>query len=262
MAADTTLYDIGCFLLATMLVSFGLAGFIIRLRRSRPELSVGLPIAVGVGARILAIAGVSIAGVELTLRGGDELKFLQGARKVAASGFDSSLWLPNEMHRLHEIVFALQIKLGDFPDGALRVTQVGIAMLGIILIVAAIHDLAGPRAARIGAWVLALEPASIFFNSILHREPLLVLASGLVVFGGTKIWAKLELRGVLVLGLGCAIALGTRPYAAWFLITGGLLLILHASLRQVGTALRSVPLVYAVAIVVAVAAPAVLALTS
>jgi hypothetical protein len=135
-------------------------------------------------------------------------------------------------------------------------------MVGIVLIVAALYDLAGPRAARLGAWVLALEPANILFNSILHREPLLVLASGLVVLGGTKIWTKLDLRGVLLLGLGCAIALETRPYAAWFLITGGLVLVLHASLRQIGTKLRTVPIVYAVAIVIAAATPAVLALTS
>jgi hypothetical protein len=82
------------------------------------------------------------------------------------------------------------------------------------------------------------------------------------VFGGSKIWAKLELHGVLVVGLGCVIALGTRPYAAWFLITGALLLILHASLRQVGTRLRSIPLIYAVAFIIAAAAPAVLSLTS
>jgi len=135
-------------------------------------------------------------------------------------------------------------------------------MLGIVLVLAAIYDLAGPRAARVGAWVLVLEPASIFFNSILHREPLLVLASGLVVFGGARIWAKLELRGVCVLGLGCALALGTRPYAAWFLMTAGLLLLLHASLRQMGTKLRSLPLIYVAMIVIAAATPAVLALTA
>lgn len=160
------------------------------------------------------------------------------------------------------MVFALQIKFADFPDMALRITQVGIALLGVLLIVAAIYDVAGPRAARLGMWVLALEPAGVFFNSILHREPLLVLASGLVVFGGAKVWAKLELRGVLLLGLGCLIAVATRPYAGWFLITGGLLLTLFAALRQVGTRLRSIPLIYAVAIVVVVAAPAVLSLTS
>lgn len=260
--SDTTLYDIESVLFATLFVSFGLATIVLRLGRTRPRLALGVPVAIGVAVRIIAAAAVSISGLGFTLRGGDELGFLRGARTVAASGFDSGLWFPSQSHRLHEIVFALQIKLGDFPDGALRVTQVGIAMLGIILIVAAIYDLAGPRAARFGAWVLALEPASIFFNSILHREPLLVLASGLVVFGGAKIWTKLDLRGMLMLGLGCAIALGTRPYAAWFLLTGGLLLILHASLRQIGTKLRSVPIVYAVAIVIVAATPAVLAITS
>jgi hypothetical protein len=262
MAADVTLYHVECVILATMLVSFGLTICVRRLKRTRPDLAVGPAVAVGVAVRLAAILAVSLTGVELSLRGGDEIVFLHNARQIAASSFDSGQWLPSNVHRLHEIVFALQIKLAGFPQAALRVTQVGIAMLGLVFIVAAIYDLAGPRAARVGAWVLALEPASIFFNSILHREPLLVLASGLVVFGGAKIWARLELRGVLVLGLGCLIALATRPYAAWFLMTGGLLLILHASLRQVGTTLRSLPLVYAVGIVVVIASPAVLALTS
>lgn len=260
--SDTTIYDVGCVLLAIVLVGFGLRAADRRLGRSRPEWAVGRAVAVGVGVRLFAVLGVSASGLGLTLRGGDELTFLRGAREVAAAGFGSGLWFPSETHRLHEIVFALQIKLADFPESALRVTQVGIAMLGLILILAAVYDLAGPRAAHFGAWVLVLEPAGIFFNSILHREPLLVLASGLVVFGGSKIWTKLELRGVLLLGVGCAIALGTRPYAAWFLTTGGLLLILHASLRQASTKLRSVPLVYAVAIGIAAATPAVLAVTT
>ena len=219
-----------------------------------------MPIVVGLGLRWGAIAGVAATGVGGSLRGVDD--FVLRSREVAVSAFDSGLWFPSPAHRLHEIVFALQIKLGDFPEGALQVTQVGLAMLGIMLIVAAVYDLAGQHAARVGVWILALEPASIFFNSFLHREPLLVLASGLVVLGGAKIWVRLELKGVLLLGLGCAIALGTRPYAAWFLMTGGFLLILHASLRQVGTRMRSLPLIYAVAAVAVVAAPAVLALTS
>ncbi len=257
-----SLYDVECVGLASLLVTFGLTCAVVRLRRNRPEFVPGAAVAVGLGVRLVAVAGVSATGLGMTLRGGDEGSFLHGAGEVAASRFDSGLWLPSKDHRLHEIVFALQLKLADFPEAALRVTQIGIAMLGIVLIVAAIYDLAGPNAARVGAWVLALEPAGIFFNSLLHREPLLVLASGLVAFGGAKIWEKLELRGVLLVGLGCAIALGTRPYAGWFLITGGLLLTAHASFRQVGTKLRSVPLVYAVAIVVAAATPAVLTLTS
>jgi hypothetical protein len=261
--SDSLLYDILCVLTATLLVAFGLAYVVGRLKRMRPDLAVGTPLAVAVGIRLVATLGVAASGVGETLRGGDEITFLTQAHYIAQQPFDSDVWLPIDItHRLHEIVFALQFKLADFPEAALRVTQIGIAVLGTLLIVAAIHDVAGPRASRLGMWVLALEPASIFFNSILHREPLLVLASGLVVLGGAKIWAKLELHGVLMLGLGCAIAVATRPYAGWFLMTGGLLLILYASLRQVGRRLASIPLIYAVAIVVAVAAPAVLSLTS
>ncbi len=261
--SDTQLYEIECIVLMTMLVGFGLALAAKRLARTRPEFAVGMPLAVGVGVRLVSMVAVATSGLGLSLRGGDEITFLITARAIAATSLDSDLWLPiGEAHRLHQIIFALQIKLADFPDMAMRVTQVGIAMLGLLLVAAAIHDVAGPRAGRLGMWVLALEPSGIFFNSILHREPLLVLASGLVVLGGTKIWAKLELRGVLIFGLGCLIAVSTRPYAGWFLITGGLLLILHSALRQVGRRLRSIPLIYAVAIVAAVAAPAVLSLTS
>lgn len=259
---DASLYDIECVVLTIMVMGFGLTYTVRRLARTRPEFDVWRPLAAGVALRLCVIVGISVSGLGLSLRGGDEIGFLQNARAIANSGFDSPLWFPGQFHRLHEILFALQLKLGDFPEGALRVTQVGIATLGLLLIVAAIYDLSGPRAARVAAWALAVEPASLLYNGILHREALLVLASGLVIFGGAKIWVKLELRGVLVFALGCVIAVSTRPYAGWFLITAGLMLILHASMRHVGSKLRSLPLIYGVAIAVAVATPAVLSMTS
>jgi hypothetical protein len=163
---------------------------------------------------------------------------------------------------LHTVVFALQIKLGDYSEGALRITQVGIALLGVILILAALHDLAGPRAARIAAWVFAFEPASIFFNSALHKEPLMLLASGLMVFGGTKMWRRLDLMGLFLMALGGFIAVKTRPYAGWFLISGGTLVILHSALRRLDRPLRAMPLVYAVVIAAFIATPAILQVTS
>lgn len=260
--SDTTLYNLECVVLMLLIVGFGLRYMIRRLGRTRPDFDVGLPLGIGVGLRLVAIVAVSISGAGLTLRGGDEITFLLDARAIAATDFGGDLWFPAQFHRLHEIVFALQMKLGDFPETALRVTQVGFAMLGILLIVAAIYDLAGPRAARMGAWVFALEPASILYNGILHREPMLVLASGLVIFGGAKMWTKLELRGALLMALGCAIALGIRPYAAWFMMAGATLLILHAAIRQVGSRMRSLPIIYAAVIGIAVALPWVLDLTS
>ena len=123
---------------------------------------------------------------------------------------------PHGPYQLQTIVFAIQIKLADFGPTALRVTQIGIAMLGIVLILAAVHDLAGPRASRLAAWLLVLEPASIFFNSELHKEPLMELASGLVVFGGTKIWKRLDLNGVILCALGGLIAVETRSHGVGF----------------------------------------------
>jgi hypothetical protein len=139
---------------------------------------------------------------------------------------------------------------------------VGLALMGVLLIVAAVHDLAGERAARITMWVLAFEPASIFFNSILHKEPLMDLASGLVVFGGTKLWRRLDLSGLALMALGGFIAVKTRPYAGWFLVSAGALLVLHASIRRRDRTLRAMPLVYAVIIAGFIAAPAVVQVTS
>jgi hypothetical protein len=159
-------------------------------------------------------------------------------------------------------VFAVQIKLADLSSTSLRVTQIFIATLGIVLILAAVHDLASARAARLAAWLLALEPASIFFDSGLSKEPLMVLASGLVVLGGTKIWRRLDLNGFILCGLGGLIAVETRSYAGWFLVSASVLLALHAALRRLDRPLRAMPIVYAVALIAFLATPTLLSITS
>jgi hypothetical protein len=131
-----------------------------------------------------------------------------------------------------------------------------------MLILAAVHDLASARAARLAAWLLALEPASIFFNSGLSKEPLMVLASGLVVLGGTKIWKRLDLNGFILCGFGGLIAVETRSYAGWFLVIASVLLALHAALRRLDRPLRAMPIVYAVALIAFLATPTLLGITS
>lgn len=232
-----------------------------RLRRRRPEFGIGFPLAVGFAIRLLAIAGVASTGLQSALRGGDEQTFLAYARILADDPFGHGYY-PHGIYQLHVVTFAMQMKFGDFSEGAMRITQVGIALLGVVLILAAVNDLAGPRAARIGAWVFAFEPASIFFNSALHKEPLMVLASGLMVFGGTKMWRRLDLSGLVLMALGGWIGVVTRPYAGWFLISAGALIILHASLRRLDKPLRAMPLVYAVIIAGFVATPAIVQVTS
>jgi hypothetical protein len=250
----------------TAIVSVLLTGWLLafvlgRLKRTRPGFEVGTAVAVAVGLRLLAAAALSATGLQGTLRGGDEETFLFWARLLADSPIGHG-FIPHGPYQLHTVVFAVEIKYGGFGEGAMRVTQIGIAMLGVILILAAVYDLAGARATRLAAWILALEPASIFFNSGLSKEPLMVLAGGLAVYGGTRIWRHLDLSGVLIIGLGCIIAVETRPYAGWFLISGCALLVLHAGLRRLDRPMRAMPLVYGVAIAAFVAAPTIIQATS
>ena len=209
------------------------------------------------------IAGISLTGVGSTLRGGDEIGFLASAHQIAHLSWTSGQWLPTaHASFLHVLVFAAQIKLLGSPEGALRITQVGISLAGILLIAASVYDMAGPRAARLAAWLMCLEVASLFFNELLHKDPLMELASGLVVFGGTRVWTKLDVRGIAMMLLGVLIALGTRQYVGWFLMAGALLLTLHASLRQLSGDLRTLPLILGLTAGIFVAIPAVVQATS
>src|SRR5262249_40351402 len=148
--------------------------------------------------------------------------------------------------------------------GALRITQVGLAWLGMLLVVVSVHDLASPRAARLTAWLLALEPTSIFFNSELHKEPLMELAAGLIVFGGTTLWQRLDLRGPLICALGGVIGVETRSYAGWFLVTAAVMILLHAALRGMTRqrTLKAMPIVYGIVIAAFVVTPVLLTATS
>jgi hypothetical protein len=259
--SDTTVNAVEGIVLVVLVVSFGLMFLISRLRRARPGFAVLVPVSVAFALRLIAIAGVASTGLSSTLRGGDENTFLSYARYLATGPWGSS-FLPHGHYRLHVVLFAAQIKLFDFSQGAMRITQVGIALVGVTLILAAVYDLAGGRAARLAAWILALEPASIFFNSALHKEPNMELAAGLVVFGGTMIWKRLDLRGILVCALGGLVAVETRPYAGWFLVAAGVLMLLHASLRGLNRPIRAMPLIYAVVIAGFIATPVLLQASS
>ena len=249
-------------ILVVLVVSGTLAYTIRRLRRRRPDLNIGLPIAVGVGLRFLVIVAINATGsLQTQLRGGDEQTFLSYARVLASTPWGHGFF-PHGRYQLQTVVFAIQLKLGDLSTTSLRITQVGIATLGLVFLCAAVYDLAGARAARLTAWLLAFEPASLFFNSEIHKEPVMVLASGLVVFGGTKIWQRFNLNGVIPVVLGSLIAIETRSYAGWFLVAAAVLLVLHAALRRLDRPGRALPVVYAVALAIFLVTPTLLTLTS
>jgi hypothetical protein len=244
-----------------LVVGYVLWWLVHRLSRSRSELRIATPLAIGFGLRLFAIAAIGLTGLEQTLRGGDENTFLSLARFLAKQPFGHG-WLPNGRFQLHTVLFGLEDRLGFMTVGAMRVVQVGLALIGVVLIVAAVYDLAGARASRLAAWVIALEPASIFFNSALHKEPNMELASGLVVFGGTMLWKRLDVRGIVLFAIGGFIAVGTRSYAGWFLVSAAALILLHAFVRRVRRASQAIPVLYAVVIAGFLITPTLLAATS
>ncbi len=260
---ETVLNNAQLSIIAILVWSYGLWFVVKRLQGTRPGLAIGRQVALAFALRVVSIAAVTATGLGSTLRGGDEVTFLDAAHVIAASSFTSSAWQPGGRYGLHEILFALQLRLGDFGSGTMRITQVGLAVLGTTLVVAAVHDLGRPRAANMTAWLLALEPTSIFFSELLHKESLMLLASGLVAFGGAKIWQRITPSGLFTMLAGGLIAVGTRPYAGWFLCSGAVLLTLFASLRHLGDQrARSIPVLLAVAGAIFVAVPAILAASS
>jgi O-antigen ligase len=108
-------------------------------------------------------------------------------------------------------------------------------------------------------WLLAFEPASVFFSSLLHKESIMILAIGMVAFGGAKLWNRGEPRHLAPIIVGCLLAVATRPYAGWFLIAASAAIIFHAGLRvQRRGGIRSLGLVALVVLFAAIAAPIVL----
>jgi hypothetical protein len=126
---------------------------------------------------------------------------------------------------------ALQIHLFSASVLAMRCTMAAISVIGLGLVAAAVYELAGSRAAKLTAWLLALEPANIFFSTALHKEPLMYLAIGMVAFGAARVWRRARLAPILFMVAGCLVATATRPYAGWFLAASCVLVLLHASIR-------------------------------
>ncbi len=232
-----------------------------RLQRSRPAMLIGSAMLAAFTLRLLAIIGVNATGIGASLRGGDEFTFIDLAHTLAVQPI-GTVDLPHGVYQLMTDMFAMEMKIGFMNATAIRVVQVGVAMLGTLLMTAAAYDLGGPKAARWTAWLLAIEPSSIFFNSGILKEPMMELAAGIVALGGVWFWKRLDIRGILICALGCLIAITTRSYAGWFMACGSIILILHASLRSMRYSSRAVPFIYAIVLAAFIAGPTAYAATA
>src|SRR5919109_4970454 len=140
---DQVIHDVLACLTTLVLCGLALYLLLLWLRRSRPELSIGIPVGVALAVRILVAIGITVFGAD-RLRGPDEDKFLNIAHLI--SGASGSVWSDTLVTDLHEFVFALQFRLLDSPELALRITEASIAVAGLALIAAAAYELAGGRA--------------------------------------------------------------------------------------------------------------------
>ena len=231
-----------------------------RLQRSRPAMLIGAAMITAFTLRLLAIVAVNATGIGASLRGGDEFTYISFASALASQPLGTGD-LPHGIYQLVTDMFAMEIKLGFMNATAIRVVQVGVAMLGSLFMAAAAYDLAGPRASRWTAWLIAIEPSSIFFNSGILKEPMMELAAGIVAFGGVWFWKRLDIRGIIICALGCLIAIETRAYAGWFMTAAVVMLVLHASLRSMRYSSRAAPFIYAFVLAAFIAGPTAYAAT-
>lgn len=246
---DETLYAVECAALALLLSGWALALLLRRVGSSRPGLSIALPIAVALAVRVVVVAVISSVPWLSDLRGPDDAGFLAQATALSGEPSSASSWTAGYVGDFHLTLLAAQIAvLGEPVDFALRTTQVALAVAGICLVATAAHDLSGPGAARIVAWVLAVEPAGVFFSGVLQKESVMLLAEGLVALGAVRMWNRRDLPAGVLLATGCAIAIATRPYAGLFLLGAALLVTFHAAIRRIGArGRRALPLAAGIA---------------
>jgi hypothetical protein len=231
--SEIQLYQLECELVALLAGAFLLTWVVRRLQRAQPGLAIGWPIAVGFALRLLVALGLSQMSAARALRGGDELTFLSNAQELSHWSFISHPDVKALTHTFHTFFFSLDYRiLVQPPQVMIRIEVIAIAVCGLALLAAAVHELAGPRAALIAAWVLALDPANIFFSGILHKEPFMFLAEGLAAYGGARLWKRGDYRALIPMIAGCLIATATRPYVGWFLAAASAVLALHAGMRR------------------------------
>jgi hypothetical protein len=258
-----SLYDILVSAVTLLLAAYALFFLVRRLRRGRPELKIAAAVGAALAIRVLAAGAVSFTSFATQLRGSDEVAFKYQAHLLSQTPLGSGDWGNALTHEMQNVVMAAQMWLFNSPDFALRITMALIGVAGLTLIAASVYELAGPRAALICAWMLALEPSSIFFSTLLHKESLMAFAAGLVIYGGTAVWKRGDARSLFIIALGCLIGVSTRFYAGWFLIAAGAAICLHAGLRPGRRgSLTSLSLLATVVLLVAVAAPTVWNATS
>lgn len=230
---DATLYSVLCSLLTALIAGWGVVALVRGLGRGRPGLSLAAPLAAAAAVRFIAAGVLSSSDSLARLRGPDDLSFVVDARALQGHDLLAGWGLYSSELHLHVLGLTLRV-LGSNEAFSFRLLNIGFAVAGIALVAVAVHDLAGPRAAMVACWLAALEPASVFYSGVIHKESLMILAEGIIVLGGVRMWQRRDFAAGALLLAGCAIAALTRSYAGAFLAAGAVALTIHAALRRAG----------------------------
>jgi hypothetical protein len=233
--SDFHLYNLLCDLLALLVGGYLVIFVVGRLKRTRPELAIGKALFAAFVLRFLGATGVSQFSISQELRGGDEVTFFARAKEIANTGLFSDASTNALTSKLHIFLISVDDRLlHPAPHMMERIEFISLAVLGLALMATAVYELAGPKAATIAAWILALEPVNVFFSGVVHKEPLMFLSEGLLAYGGARMWKRGDLNAVVPLVLGCLIAIATRPYVGWFFVAAAAAVSLHVSLLRRG----------------------------
>jgi hypothetical protein len=258
---DRQLYDVLVVGVTLMALGWLIVGLVRVARRTRPGLELARPLAAAAATRIGVAALVAAVPALRPLRGPDEINFLIEAHRLAE---DSSFLGPMPrglLANLHVGYMGMQERLleptSDFP---FRIGHIALAIVAIAIVAIAVTDLAGPRAGRISAWILAFEPTNVFFSGVLHKEAPMLLGEALVILGAVRMYQRRDALALLFMAPGIAIAWFARPYAGAALLVACAAVCVHAALRRLGPERRRAPRMLVgvglAAIVAAAAAPA------
>ena len=241
--SDAQLYEGEVALLALLVCGIALAWLARGVRRRRPDLNLGFVIAVAFAVRgLVALSFPFLGSLGEELRGDDDSLFFNQANRLAETSLSDGLWPDTLTGELNVTIFALQLKLLGGPGGtSLRIVQAALAVAAIALVALAVRELADKRAALAAAWFLALEPSSVLFTSILHKESLILLGEGLVVLGLARSWVRRDLGGVPLAAAGVLLAFLTRSYAGGFLLLATVLVYAHLLASGLGPERRRHP---------------------
>ncbi len=199
-----------------------------------------MPLAVALALRLIAVAiAAAVPSLGHKLTSTDEARFMATTRQLAKLPLDSHAWVTSLVHSTQVIPWALTYKLfGDCGSFPLRLEQIALSLIAITGVSLLASRLGGRRAGLIAAWILAVEPSSVYFAGLLHQESLCTVGEALLLWALVDCWLRDHgwRRPVLVGIVGVALIFGTRSYMAFFAGVAVVLVLVGAvAQRRFGT---------------------------